>query len=47
MGSVTQWGLITGRKNSGKTTVAGELAKQINGHCVEMSVISEEVKKRL
>jgi hypothetical protein len=47
MGSVTKWGLITGRKNSGKTTIAGELAKLINGHTIEMSVISEEVKKRL
>ena len=47
MGDVTQWGLISGRKNSGKSTTAKEIAKLTNGHSIDMNVISEEVKKRL
>jgi hypothetical protein len=47
MGSVTKWGLVTGRKNAGKTTVAKEVSKLINGHTIEMAAITEEVKKRL
>ena len=47
LGNVTSYGLITGRKYSGKTTIAQEVAKQTNGHAIDMGAVSEEVKKRM
>lgn len=47
MGSVTKWGVVTGRPFSGKTTVAKELAKLTNGHTIDMNSITEEVKKAM
>ena len=47
MGNITNWGLITGKKNSGKSAIATEIVKLANGFCIDMKEIQEEVLKKM
>lgn len=47
LGSKTEWGIISGRSLSGKTTVANMVAQLNRGKILNMEKISEECKKRL
>lgn len=47
LGNRTEWGIITGRTYSGKSTVATMLAQLNRGKILNMTQIAEECKKRL
>jgi hypothetical protein len=45
LGNRTEWGMVTGRSLSGKSTVADMMAKLNRGKIIDMSKTAEEVKK--
>lgn len=47
LGNKINWGLVTGRTLSGKTTVANEVGKLTNGVVLDPDAVTEAVKKRL
>jgi len=47
LGKKVNWGLFTGRSNSGKSTIAKALINLINGKLIDMAVIADELKKKM
>jgi adenylate kinase family enzyme len=47
MGNVVNWGFVTGKKNSGKSTIAKKLAKLTSGFSIDMNIIQEQVLKKM
>ena len=47
LGNRTEWGLVSGRTLSGKSTVAKMFADLTRGKILNMSLIAEECKKKL
>lgn len=47
LGARTEWGIISGRTLSGKTTVANMVSQLNRGKILNMNAISDECKKRL
>lgn len=45
LGNCVEWGMVTGRSLSGKTTVVDMMAKLMNGKIINMTKVAEEVKK--